>query len=57
MVKENDMLCQRCKRTMNKVLHFEKDRKFQYNECPECREKTKNKRIHFEDNEKLKVLF
>ncbi len=43
------MLCPRCNKNMKNIKHFEKDKRYQYNECTICHEKTKNKRIHYED--------
>lgn len=43
------MICPKCKKEMKNVMHFENGRKYQYNRCPFCYERTKTKRIHFED--------
>ena len=43
------MLCIRCHSPMRNTMHFEQDKRYQYNECPNCHERTKKKRIHFED--------
>ena len=43
------MLCPKCNSAMRNTMHFEKDKRYQFNECSICHEKTKNKRIHFED--------
>lgn len=43
------MLCPKCSKPMKNVMHFEQDRQYQFNRCPNCQERTKNKRIHFED--------
>lgn len=43
------MICPKCHKVMKNKMHFEENRQYQFNECPNCREKTKNKRIHFED--------
>lgn len=52
------MLCPNCSRKMNNVLHFEIGKQYQYNECPNCYNRTKNKRIHFDDviNEQSKEV-
>lgn len=49
------MKCPRCNSLMRNVMHFEKGRKYQFNRCKNCLERTKNKRIHFE--EVSKTLF
>ena len=46
------MLCPKCGREMNNVLHFEEEKNFQYNICKHCNKRTKNKRIHYEEVEK-----
>ena len=53
----NNMLCTKCNSTMRNTMHFERDKRYQYNECPKCYDRTKNKRIHFEDvlNEEKKL--
>ncbi len=43
------MLCPNCNKPMKNVMHFERDRKHQFNECNNFCKKTKNKRIHFDD--------
>ena len=43
------MMCPRCNKPMKNTMHFEEGRRYQYNRCPNCQERTKNKRIHFED--------
>lgn len=52
------MLCPRCNNPMRNTMHFERNKRYQYNECPKCYDRTKNKRIHFEDvlNEEIKNL-
>lgn len=44
------MLCPKCGRKMTNVKHFEKERRYQYNQC-ECTFKTHQKRIHFDEME------
>lgn len=43
------MLCPKCNNTMNNVMHFDKERNYQFYRCSNCQEKTKKKRIHFDD--------
>lgn len=43
------MLCTKCGKQMRNVLHFETEREYQYNLCPNCRERTKKKRLHYDD--------
>lgn len=54
------MFCPKCGTVMKNIMHFEEDKKYQFNECPRCFKKTKNKRIHFDDvvnEEQKKVNF
>lgn len=44
-----NMLCYKCGKQMKNVLHFEPEREYQFNLCPNCRERTKKKRLHYED--------
>lgn len=43
------MFCPKCGTVMKNIMHFEEDKKYQFNECPRCLKRTKNKRIHFDD--------
>ena len=43
------MLCPNCNKPMKNILHFEKEKCYQFNICKKCLKKTKNKRIHYED--------
>lgn len=43
------MLCTKCGKQMKNVLHFEQEREYQYNLCPNCRKRTKKKRLHYDD--------
>ena len=43
------MLCPRCHNPMRNTMHFEQGKRYQFNECSKCHERTKKKRIHFED--------
>lgn len=43
------MLCYKCGKKMKNVLHFDNNREYQTNWCPQCRDNTKKKRIHYED--------
>lgn len=52
------MICQRCKKVMKTMMHFEQGRSSQFKECPKCHDKTRPKRIRFEDileTEQLKI--
>lgn len=46
------MLCPKCSRKMKNVMHFEENRKYQFNQCPWCLYKTKNKRMHLDEEYK-----
>jgi len=50
------MICRKCGKKMKNVLHFEKDRDYQYNECSKCCERTKKKRIHYDEFSKLDII-
>lgn len=43
------MQCPKCGNAMRNTMHFEQDRRYQFNKCEKCCNKTKNKRIHFDD--------
>ena len=43
------MLCPNCNKPMKNIMHFEKEKCYQFNLCRNCFKKTKNKRIHYED--------
>lgn len=47
-----------CNKLMNNTMHFEQTKKFQFEECSKCNNKTNRKRISFEDilEEKLNEI-
>lgn len=44
------MLCPKCGKSMKNVMHFEKNKNYQFSQCNYCYNKTKNKRIHFSED-------
>ena len=43
------MICPNCSRPMKNIMHYEKEKCYQFNLCKHCLKRTKNKRIHYED--------
>jgi len=42
------MFCPTCNHFMKNVMHFEADRIYQFNKCPNCYKETKPKRLSLE---------
>lgn len=52
------MICQFCGKTMNYVMHFEKNKRYGFNKCNKCQFTMHKKRLHLYDdteNQQLKI--